>query len=490
MKWSDVWRQAVWPGALAGLAGGLVFGAAMSQLGTLPTIALLVQADSALVGFIVHMVIAAGIGAAFGVLVLHQRPGAGELLFWGLTYGMLWWAAGPLTLMPLLLTGALAWDVPAAQAAFPSLLGHLWYGATTGLTLVALRRTQHIQLATLQTAALARGALAGLLGAWLSGSLLQAQGQLPMFAQGAASIIGDDAHRLAWFAILLIGLLAGMGFALLFPRPTDGAGAGLIRGMLYGFFWWIAGVLTAVPLLAGAGLTWSVDAARAAFAALPGYLLFGAAMALLYWWMDALARLLFSDFVVDYGREGVGTRGLQAVGRGAVAGLIGGLLFTVVMLQVGLLPVVAGLLGSTSALTGFVVHLVIADLVGATYGLLFRHHSYDIGSGLGWGISYGFLWWILGPLTLMPLLLGATPRWTADVAGELFASLVGHLAYGAALGVTFHLLEKRYQPWWIPRTQAEAARVARRKEQVATSAPALWVLVVAIALTLPVVLGA
>jgi hypothetical protein len=31
--------------------------------------------------------------------------------------------------------------------------------------------------------------------------------------------------------------------------------------------------------------------------------------------------------------------------------------------------------------------------------------------------------------------------------------------------------------------------VARRKEQVLTSAPALWVLVVIIALTVPVVLG-
>ena len=47
----------------------------------------------------------------------------------------------------------------------------------------------------------------------------------------------------------------------------------------------------------------------------------------------------------------------------------------------------------------------------------------------------------------------------------------------------------RQNPWWIPRTRAEAARVGRRKEQLLTSAPALWALVVVIALVLPVLLG-
>jgi hypothetical protein len=135
------------------------------------------------------------------------------------------------------------------------------------------------------------------------------------------------------------------------------------------------------------------------------------------------------------------------------------------------------------------VHLAIAFLIGASYGLLFRRQSYDIGSALGWGVSYGFVWWLLGPLTLLPLLLGGTPRWTVGIATELFASLVGHLAYGAGLGITFYLLEARYNPWWIPWTQREADRVARRQEHVLTSAPALWTLVVVIALTVPIVLG-
>lgn len=188
-------------------------------------------------------------------------------------------------------------------------------------------------------------------------------------------------------------------------------------------------------------------------------------------------------------KRGRGWRGLRAVGRGAVGGLLGGLIFTVVMIQIGFLPTVARLIGSHSAFTGFVTHLVIADLIGASYGVLFRRQSYDLGSALGWGVCYGFFWWILGPLTLLPMLLGAAPQWTPEAAAGLNASLVGHLAYGAALGVGFHLLEARYNPWWIPLSSMEEVRAEQRKEQLLTSAPGLWALVLTIALTVPMVLG-
>jgi hypothetical protein len=126
---------------------------------------------------------------------------------------------------------------------------------------------------------------------------------------------------------------------------------------------------------------------------------------------------------------------------------------------------------------------------GINYGLLFQRKSYDIGSALGWGMSYGFFWWILGPLTLMPMLLGAPPQWTVEAAAGTLGSLIGHLIYGAGLGITFYLLEARHNPWWIPVRQVQATRIERRKAQVFTAAPALWVMVVIIALTIPVVLG-
>ena len=188
-------------------------------------------------------------------------------------------------------------------------------------------------------------------------------------------------------------------------------------------------------------------------------------------------------------QEGVGIQGLRIVGRSILGGLVGGLLFSIVMLQTDFLPNVADLVGSTSPVTGFFVHLGIATVIGTSYGVLFRRQSYDVGSALGWGVSYGLFWAILGPLTLMPIFLGSSPQWTVEGVEAAFPNLVGHLAYGAGLGITFYILEARYNPWWIPRTEAQAIRVVRRKEQVLTSAPALWTLLVAVGLTLPVLLA-
>lgn len=295
---------------------------------------------------------------------------------------------------------------------------------------------------------------------------------------------------MAWIGLLLLGAVCGSGYAILYPRSTSGAGAALIRGAAYGFFWWVVGGLTLVPIAEGSGLAWSAGSVREGFATFPCYLLFlGVAVGLFYHWISFLTHLLFSDDIRTVGREGFGTLGLRAVARGALAGLVGGAVFTLVMVQIGFLPTVARLVGSRSLLTGLIVHLMIAQLIGASYGLLFRRHSYDLGSALGWGLAYGFIWWLIGPLTLMPILLGSGPQWTADAAAAAYPSLVGHLGYGAGLGVTFYLLEKRYSPWWVSRSQAEAQRAELRRDQLMSSAPALWALMVLIALIVPILLG-
>lgn len=457
---ADPGRGGLMTGALAGFAGGLVSGAALSRVGALPPTASLVRAESAAAGLVLHVAIGIVLGAGFSILVWRQRAGAGETLFWGLTYGVIWWFLGPLTLVPLLLLGFIAWDVHSTQEAFASLIGYLLYGAVTGLTLAALRARRRDL--TIRPAAWVRGGLAGGVAA-----LLVSVEQIPIW----------------------LGVAAGVGFALLYPRPLKGTGSGLIRGMVYGFACWVAAAVTVFPLMQQRNLAWSLADARAQVIILPGYLLIGSCLAVIYQWLEGLVTFLLSDTVRGEDEEGVGTEGLRAIGRGAVAGLVGGVIFTAAMARLGLALMAAGLVGSRSPMTGLVVQLVIAEAIGISYALLFRRQSFDIGSALGWGVSYGFFWWLLGPLTLTPLLHGVSPDWTAGTLAGAFASLIGLLVYGGGLGVAFHLLEARHNPWWIPQTEAEAVRVTRHKEQLLSSAPALWALVVTIALTLPIVLG-
>ena len=142
---------------------------------------------------------------------------------------------------------------------------------------------------------------------------------------------------------------------------------------------------------------WSLTAARTAFRSLVAHMLYGALVGFFYAVVNKLWQVLFVDSdPLNRSFEGAGTRGLRSVLMGQAAGVIGGLLFTVVMVGVGALPRVASLIGAESAFAGFIVHLIIAIIIGSSYGLLFEREAYSYGSGLGWGLVYGLLWWLNG----------------------------------------------------------------------------------------------
>jgi len=330
--------RAVAAGAPAGVVGGLAFGAAMAQLGVLPTVATLVGLGSSRAGFAVHMAISAVVGAGFGLMVRRQRCGPSETVFLGAAYGALWWCIGPLTLLPLALGQAPAWDVAAAQREFPGLLGHLVFGMGTALVFVVLhgpgdpgRVRRPVGVGTL-----VRGLLAGLLAALALRAVLH--GRAPAVVPAIA---------------------VGLAQAALSPRSDQGIGAALVRGQGYGFVAWVVGELTVLPLLADAGLRWSLPEARASFPDLPGWLLLGALAAAIGTVLGRLAPLLSSEHLRAYSGAAAGSGVLAAALRGAVAGLLGGAVISQLMLRGAVPEVAERLTGSNGPLAGIAVNLAI-----------------------------------------------------------------------------------------------------------------------------------
>jgi len=329
------------------------------------------------------------------------------------------------------------------------------------------------------------GGFAGIAGGWAFGKWMEQAGFFPLVAglvRSDSAIVGVALH----FAIAVV---IGATFGLLFQREIRGLGSSLAWGAAYGILWWFLGALTLLPLISGHVPDWSYVHAAALFGSLVGHIVYGLIVGLLYAAVDGAWIWLFerSD-PLNREIEGSGVSALSALVRGAVASVIGGLLFSIVMLMTGTLPRVARIVGGTSPAVGFAVHLIIAALIGATYGVLFHHEAIDDRAAVAWGTLYGLIWWFLGPLTLFPVLLGGTFTWTTTAASDQLPSLIGHMIYGIGLALVFRALERRHLQELFVDARLRR-RWQRRRRPAGTSAPAVWLFFIGMSVVLPIVLG-
>jgi uncharacterized membrane protein YagU involved in acid resistance len=135
------------------------------------------------------------------------------------------------------------------------------------------------------------------------------------------------------------------------------------------------------------------------------------------------------------------TRGLK---WGVFGGVAGGLIFGGIMGMMGMLPMIGQMVGQPSAFAGFAVHMINSVIIGVGFALVLGGLVSSLTTGLTSGLAYGAAWWLLGPLTLMPLMMGMGlgVNWNAEAAAAMLPSLMGHLMYGAILGVTYAWLEQ------------------------------------------------
>ena len=128
----------------------------------------------------------------------------------------------------------------------------------------------------------------------------------------------------------------------------------------------------------------------------------------------------------------------QRIVGGAAGCIVGGLVFGAMMAAMGMLPMVASVVGSKSAVVGFLYHMFNSVVIGALFGLLFGAFSRNYGQGAVLGLVYGVIWWVLGPLILMPLLMGmGGPQFGMALSPPMLMSLVGHLVYGLLTGLVY-----------------------------------------------------
>lgn len=133
---------------------------------------------------------------------------------------------------------------------------------------------------------------------------------------------------------------------------------------------------------------------------------------------------------------------VSSIVNGAIAGLVGGAVFGMMMALMGMLPMVAMLVGSESAVVGFIVHMAISAFIGAVYGVVASRLPQSTGVAIGAGAVNGVIWWVLGALILMPLMLGMSAM-VLQIGSAQWMSLIGHLIFGVVTALVFLALSKR-----------------------------------------------
>ncbi|PCG83117.1 hypothetical protein CIB93_26160 [Streptomyces sp. WZ.A104] len=125
---------------------------------------------------------------------------------------------------------------------------------------------------------------------------------------------------------------------------------------------------------------------------------------------------------------------------GAAAGLVGGVGMGIWMsvsrpvMDTAMITMVAGLLGSTNAFAGWLIHLSIALFAGTTFGIVFGHLAQRLAPAVVLGLVYGAVWWTLGSLWIMPANMSMPVFDWNDVTAS---SLGAHLVFGLLAGLTF-----------------------------------------------------
>jgi len=428
-------------------------------------------------------------GLAFGLFFARRATSPGSGLIWGLGSSFLLWLLVPSGFLKF----AISVRNPAlmlhdAQGHFSELVGYvlcLGMPVGVGLGIRGAVRTSRLNASFAWGRAIVAGGFAGTLGGFIFGRWVSSGDYFPLLAG-----FGELGSRgMTIFMHFAIALLIGVAFGLLFQQDVRSYGSCMGWGLGFGIFWWFFGPMTLLRLASGTPLDWSAEQGSAVFGSLVGHILYGLILGVAYATIDKIwVRLFIQSDPLNREIEGPGLHILRSLGWGAMAGLIGGLISMPVMIATGILPKVAGADSTVVGFRAVFIHLSVSAAIGMTYGLLFRDETSTPGNAISWGWLFGLIWWYLGPMTLLPLLLTGVCDWSTDAASALLPSLLAHLIYGAATALMFFLFDRRYARSLLldPRS---SARELRRLRPLGTPAPALWLFALSLGVLLPILLG-
>ncbi len=120
---------------------------------------------------------------------------------------------------------------------------------------------------------------------------------------------------------------------------------------------------------------------------------------------------------------------------GLIAGLAGALAGSAILWGSWLLPALGLLLTRAGLIYGFLAMLILGALGGVLYAALLRRRRMRLHSTILAGVALGFILWVIGPLLLVPVILGFPPQWESPL--DHWTPLLAFVLYGTVTGLLY-----------------------------------------------------
>ena len=119
--------------------------------------------------------------------------------------------------------------------------------------------------------------------------------------------------------------------------------------------------------------------------------------------------------------------------NGIIGGIIGGIVFGIMMQMMEMMGMVAGMIGSESVAVGWIIHILISIIFGISYGILTLYSRNLWISAIIFGIAI----WFVGPLVIMPMMMGMGTNVANAFTSDQLMSLGTHLFFSIIVAIVF-----------------------------------------------------
>ncbi|MFZ3589882.1 hypothetical protein ACOI1C_11505 [Bacillus sp. DJP31] len=114
-----------------------------------------------------------------------------------------------------------------------------------------------------------------------------------------------------------------------------------------------------------------------------------------------------------------------------LGGIIGGVIFGIMMQMMGMIPMIAMMAGSESLVVGWLIHMIISIIFAGGFVIFTKIVRNPIIAT----ITYGVILWVIGPLLIMPMMLGMGSMISHAFAPDQMMSLLTHIFFTVILAI-------------------------------------------------------